>query len=538
MSSKRMTLRHLWGGGFASDYGATANVAPSQTGDVVFPFLTTAKNVFFELDGAPHKIGGTAKLNSSVLESGLQIRGLFDFWHQGTTYTPTQRRIVYCSTKILADSADGTFVAIKTGLETDKVPCFTVFNDQVIMSSDSLIDPITTWDGTSVASLTDTPPQFSFSCVHKNHVWAAGVAAFPSRLYYSKQFDATNWETSMSPDFTSGHIDIDPNDGDRITAIASHKDNLWVFKGPYKGSIHRIAGSANTGSDSYTRITFINGLGAVSHNTLFRLRDDLGFMWSDGTIHSLAATSAYGDYNESALSRPIHKYIRENVNLSKLSRAWAATNVSTNQVWFTVPTLTNSYCDQVLMMDFTRQGVWWGLLPALDANCVARVIDPVISNRPIFMIGGKDGYVRKTDQSTRSIDGVTAIDAEIDTPFTNYGTAIALKTLANASLGIAPKGNYSISFGWTRDGNAQQLTSVTQAGFGDVLGPASANQFTLDTSVLAGSQYVDVFPSMEEGGEFRAISYQVRNNVVGQDFEVHSISTQFETDSQSTESQP
>lgn len=532
MASKRTHIRTLFGGGFASDFGPSADIPPNQSGDIILPFLVEAENVFFELDGGPHKIGGTDKLNTVTIESGEQIRGLFDFWRQGTSASPTQKRVVHAGTKILADAADGTFVAIKTGLTDEAVPCYTIFNDHLIISSDSITDVPQSFDGTTCANLGGTPPRFSFSEVHKNHVWAAGDASLPSRLHYCAQYDETKWEADGAA--TAGHIDIDPNDGDRITAIASHKNDLWVFKGPYKGSIHRITGSANTGSDSFNRITFIDGIGAVSHNTLFRMRDDLGYMWTDGTIHSLAATAAYGDFNESALSRPIHRYLKEHLNHTYLKRAWAATHVAKNQVCFTLPIDTSTFCNQVLMMDFSRQTVWWAKWPALNANCIARIIDATQASQPVLMIGGRDGFVRKTDMVTRAIDTSTAIAARVDTPFNNYGSAITTKTLAQASIGIAPKGNFDIRFGWTRDDGTIQTETVTQGG-GDVLAPAPANQFTLDTSALGGALYVDRFMDLHEGGEFRSISYQLYNTGLNEDMETHSISVGLEIGAHSQE---
>lgn len=529
MASKRQHYRHLFQGGYASDFGPSADVGPNQAGDVIFPFFIEAENVFFELDGGPHKIGGTSKLNSSVIESGDQIRGLYDFWRQGTTGSPVQRRVVYSSTKILADAADGTFSSIKTGLEDDKVPCFTAFDDNLIMSSDSTVDVPMTWDGTTFANLGGTPPAFSFSCVHKNHVFAAGVASVPSRLYYSRTLDAGDWTHA-----TSGSIDIDPDDGDHITGIVSHKNELWVFKGPYKGSIHRISGSANTGSDSWARTTFINGIGGVSHNTLFKFRDDLGFMWADGTIHSLAATAAYGDFNEAALSRPIHRYIKDHVNVTRLDRAWAATHVGRSLVLFCIPIDSGSYPNQLLVMDYSRQAVWWTKWPAYNACCASSVVDSTNSNTRIIMIGGRDGYVRRTDIANRAIDTSTAISAKASTPYTNYGSGITMKTLASASIGIAPKGEFDIQLGWTRDNNSQQTNTVTQGG-GDVLGTADANQFTLDTSRLGGALYVDRFMELETGGEFRSISYEVLNAGLDEDMEVHSISASIEIGAQSTE---
>lgn len=530
MSSIRQNVRHLFNGGFATDFGPFAGVVPSQSGDIAIPFLNKAENVYFELDGGPHKIGGTSKLNATVIESGEQIRGLIDFWIQGTSGSPNQQRVVAAGTKILADAADGVFAAIKTGLEDDKVPCFTVFMDDLIISTDSNTDVPQTYDGTTCAALGGSAPNFAFSCVHKNHLWAAGVASNPSRLYYSRTLNAGDWTHA-----TSGSIDIDPEDGDRITAIASHKNDLWVFKGPYSGSIHRITGSSNTGSDSFARTTFVSGIGSVSHNTLFRMRDDLGFMWSDGTIHSLAATAAYGDFNEASLSRPIHSYIREHFTLGSLSRAWAATHVNRSIVVFCVPIDTSTFCNQVLMMDYSRQSVWWSLWPAYNANCVASVVDSSNASARTIMIGGRDGYVRRTNVANRSIDGATAIAAEVQTPFVNYGASIVTKTLAHVGLGLSPKGNFNVLFGWTRDNNAQQTQSVSQGGSGDVLGSASSNEFTLDTSTLGGAAFTDRFFDAVEGGEFRSISYSVSNSGLDEDMEIHSISAGIVVGAQSTE---
>jgi len=528
MASKREHFRHLFGGGWATDFGPSADVSPTQTGDIIIPYLLDAENVFFELDGGPHKIGGTSKLNSSVIESGAVIRGLFDYWRQGTSASPAQRRVVFAGTKILADNADGTFAAIKTGLESGKVPSFSVFNDDLIMATDSTTDVPQLYDGTTCADLGGTPPNFAFSCVHKNHVFAAGDASNPSRLYYSRTLNAEDWTHS-----SAGHIDIDPDDGDRITGIASHKNSLWVFKGPYKGSIHRINGSANSGSDAWTRVPFIHGLGAVNHNTIFRMRDDLGFMWSDGSVHSLAATAAYGDFNESSLLRPIHRYLREHLTHSALKFAWAETDVARSLVVFTVPVDTSTDCNNIIVLDYARQQVWLSQWPAYNANCVARVIDASNANQPNLMIGGRDGYIRRTNIAARTNDG-SAITAKVTTPHNNLGSAIVMKTLAGASVGIAPKGDFDITFGWTRDDNAQQTDTVDQGG-GDVLGVASANQFTLNSSALGGAQFVDRFLPMESGGEFRSIAFQLLNAGNNEDMEVHSISIAVEVGAQSQE---
>ncbi len=185
-------------------------------------------------------------------------------------------------------------------------------------------------------------------------------------------------------------------------------------------------------------------------------------------------------------------------------------------------------------MDYSRQAVWWSYWPAYNANCVANVVDSQDSGRRRLMIGGRDGFVRRTDIPDRAIDSATAISSKATTPFTNYGAGSLMKTIAHASMGIAPKGNFNATLAWTRDTQTEQTSSVLQGG-GDVLAPASANQFTLDTSALAGAAYRDLFMEFEEGGEFRSISYSVRNAGLYEDLEVHSISAAVELGAESTE---
>src|SRR3990167_6476973 len=528
MASKKQVFRHLFGGGWSTDFGPSADVVPNAGGDVIFPFLVDAENVFFELDGGPHKIGGTTKLNSSAVASGAEIMGLTDFWRMGTGGTGTQRRVLHAGTVIMADAADGTFANIRTGREEDAVPSYCTFDDQLIIGSTSTSDNPQAYDGTTCADLGGTAPRFAFACSHKNRVWAAGVASTPSRLHYSALLAEDDWVGA-----TAGYIDIDPNDGDRITGIVSHKNDLFVFKGPYYGSIHRITGSAPTGSDAFSRIPFIRGLGAVWQNSIFRFRDDVGFMWSDASIHSLNATAAFGDYSEAALSRPIHKYLREHVNFTYLNRCWAATNVQRSIVAITLPVDAGTFCNQILSMDYSHQDIRWSQWPAYNAHCIATVIDATDNSRPKFYIGGRDGYVRRTDVANRSIDAVTSIPAKVTTPYTNYGSPFLMKTLSGAALGIAQRGG-DITFGWQMDTQTQNTATLTQSG-GDVLGPSTTMPvFELNSSLLGGSRFVDVFIE-EAHGEGRAVQFQVTQNTVDGDLELRSISTANEVGSLSME---
>lgn len=497
-----------------TDFGPSSDVAPD--GNVVqLPFLLNAENVIYELDGGPHKAPGASKLNSSALESGADITGIYDFWLSGTGGSSTQKRIVHVGTTVKQDDADGSFSDIFTGLESGKVPAYSTMNDLVIISSDSTSDVPKSWDGSTAQNLAGSPPNFAFSVVHKGRVWAAGNAAFPSRLYYSAYINPEDWIG-----LGSGEINVDPDDGDRITGLVSHKGDLWVFKGPKKGSIHRILGAAPTGDDPFAKRPFKQGIGAVNHNSIFNWRDDIGFMWSDGNVYSLASTEAYGDFKQASLSLPINTYLREHLNFGFLNKSYAVDWPDLGVVLFSVPIDSSTVPNQILMMDYRFDPVRWANWPSFSNTCIslALVVDSSSSDRRIVMAGGTDGFIRKYGQATRSIDGSTSINFKVTSPNLSYGIPIMEKNISGGALGFQPKNSSNVTFGWTRDNGAQQTETVNQGG------TAVLDSFVLGTDVLGGARFVDRFFELEEGGDFRTISFEVSNNTNNEDVELHSIS--------------
>ncbi len=520
MTSRLTDIQHTFGGGWATDFGPNVTLTPDAANRVTIPFLVEADNAVFDLDGGPVKIGGTAKLNATVLESGAAIYGFFDFWKQGTGGSPSQKRIVHVNDVIKMDAADGVFADIFTGLEVGKVPSYSQQDDKLIIASDSKVDVPKVTDQSTHADLGGTPPNFAFSETHHNRQWAAGDVSQPSRLYYSAFLDPEDWIGAGS-----GFIDIDPGDGDAITGIASFLDDMWVFKGPRKGSIHRITGTAPTGDQGFGRITFLaSGLGSVNHNTIFRYRDDLAFMWSDGAVHSLKAVASFGDFNELALTRPFNNWLRDHANQDLLRLAWSSTNDSFGHVRITLPTDSSTTNNVVLNMDYRFDPVRWSPHKQYTGACLATMIDNTTSGLRVFVAGGNDGFLRKLDQANKAIDGTTSISYRVQTPHIQYSHARQKKWLYGIAAGIEPKGAYDLIVGWERDDFAQQTGTVAQGG-GDVLAPAPSGftAFTLGTSALAGGRYVDRYLETIDGGEFSTIRYEFRNAGLDEDAALHSF---------------
>jgi len=76
------------------------------------------------------------------------------------------------------------------------------------------------------------PYRFPYIEVYKNRVYVAGDLSYPGRLFYSSVINSAgniNWDTSS----TGYWVDINPSDGENITALKRFSLDLLVFKPNY-----------------------------------------------------------------------------------------------------------------------------------------------------------------------------------------------------------------------------------------------------------------------------------------------------------------
>jgi hypothetical protein len=523
MGTRSRFLKHVFQGGWATDFGGSVSLPISPGGTVTIPWLTIAENITFELDGGPHKMPGR-KTNTAALEAGADIMGVFDAWFV-TTGTPVQHRLLNVGTKLKKDDADNVFTDIKTGLVAGAVPCYTMFEGICIISNDSGTDVPQSWNGVAAATsnLAGSPPTFAFSVTHKNKVWAAGDPTQPSRLYYSVTLNGADWIGAGS-----GTIDVDPADGDRITGLISHRDDLWVFKGPYKGSIHRITGSSPS---DFARVVFATSIGAVNHRSIAAYANDVVFQWSDASYHTLSATASFGDFNETALSRQIQSWLRDHVALQNLRFSQVVNWNAYSLLIFVLPVDASTSNNCTLMLDYRFDPPRWVNWAAYrDLISLATGIDTTTSKTRTLLAGGTDGILRTLGQVTRNIDGSASIPFHIQTPYLDYQVAHRFKTLEGASVTIQPKSAGQFVFGWMRDSLGIQTVNMSQNG-GTILGV-----FLLGTDSLGGGRSVDEYTRLnEEGGTFRQIAFDVLDNVADQDLELHAFSAEITVDAESYE---
>lgn len=532
MPTRQQTLIHRFAGGWATDFGTYVDVIPDQAGFVDIPFFLYADNLFYELDGAPHKIGGTTKLNTTAMASGADVTGIFDYWRYAGGASATQKIVAHVGT-VLRDVVGAADIV--TGLTANSIPDYTVFtstssNDILIYTSDN--DAPRKWDQSSDAVLAGSPPNFSFSVVHANRLFAAGVVAAGSTLYWSVSENPEDW-TGVG----SGAINVGPEDGDIINAIASYRGELFVFKGPHRGSIWRLQGTSSESSDPFRLQLLAEGIGCAAQRLVFQFGNDLGFVSFDGSVHSLRDTAAAaGQYLQSSLSLPINNYLRDRLVFNRLQYATATVDRQRGYVLFDMTQDSGTANNILFLMDYRFDPPRWSRLPFFnDTVCTASILDSSSANRPIIALGGTDGFIRRFNQKTRSVDTDQSYVYSWKTPFLSYGDPFTMKRIGAAALSIVPKGNYSLNFNWKRDNNPLQGEVLSQGG-GDVLGPTtSPHQFQLNQSRLGGSVGVDARVDMIEGGEFSRIQFQGANAGLGEDAEVHRLATKIEIGSMSLE---
>jgi hypothetical protein len=524
ISSKWIT--HRFAGGWATDFGPTYYGSFGNDNVLNIPFLTDARNIVFEFDGGLRKAPGTNLLNSATLVSAsTAVMGVFDYWRQGTTGAPSQRRVVHVGTVIMADAGDGVFANIFTGLEAGVVPSYSTFDDLLIIGSSSTSDVPRSWDQTTAQNLAGTPPRFSFSVAHKNRQWAAGVYSAPSRLYYSVNLDPEDWVGA-----TSGSIDIDPNDGDMIVGLYSYKNDLFVFKGPNKLSIHRITGSAPA---DFARTTFITGISAAWHTAIAPFGDDVCFMSPYGSVHGLKATSAFGDYNNAFLSYPIATYLRDEINNNRHRFFTAVNNANRGQVWFGITPSGQSTNTRTLLMDYRflsqdERYPRWSYMDTRAYASLAMVRDNTTS-RPRVMSGGYDGNVYRHDQEGRTDNGI-AIPMNVTTPALTYGEEWLLKNMSDVAVSIQAKNDNNVTLSIVPDAQPTQVATVTQGAVGGVFDTA-----LFDTAVFGGATYVPRFFGLENAGDFRAVQYGFSDTINNSDLEIHSFMSKITPSGESQE---
>ena len=131
------------------------------------------------------------------------------------------------------------------------------------------------------------------------------------------------------------------------------------------------------------------------------------------------------------------------------------------------------------------------------------------------MAGGYDGNVYKLDNTTRTDNG-SAINMYCETPSLTYGDEWLLKNLANIGVSLNAFSDSTVSVTWTLDGTTSFSAYTSQGNTGSTF-----DNSLFVTAVFGGNAFLPRFFGIENGGDFRSISYTFFDTANNTDIELH-----------------
>ncbi|MDD5407017.1 MAG: hypothetical protein PHE73_08785 [Sulfurovaceae bacterium] len=343
-------------------------------------------------------------------------------------------------------------------------------------------------DSTLTATVNPTTvPQGLVAVWFHNYLFVANVAAFPNRIYWSNLGDPTTF------DQTNNFVDINPNDGDSITALAIMNDELYIYKNNtiwtltgFSGTTFSVttAGSENTNNKIY-------GYGTPSQKSVIVTGRDMYYLsFSGGIPHfrSFLQTQFASTLETGIVSYDIEGTL-QGLNTSKLSLCAGGFDGKT--AFWGVPTGASTYNNAVLR--FTPSVKMKGKLMTHRSWVKETGYNPSCfftssiagQNTLYFGDGTTTGNISQMNYATHADNGTAVVmdvrtrDYEMDQVKKAKWKYLYFKYLTGSagSLNIKARIEQAVNF------TTQEILSLQGTSPG--LGPTGT--FTLGVSTLGGS---------------------------------------------------
>ena len=356
--------------------------------------LTEAVNVSFDRKGAVTLRPGLTAIGSQVL-SGTTCFGLYNAMFSDSSLNCLLS--VFGGTVWKSTGSDFTESTSNTGSLKTR---FATFADRAIKVNGT--DNMTCFTGTSWTTSGDPVNEDDMASydtkyidVFKSRVYTAGNSTNPDRLFYSSVVDGTG-NIEWAP--TEDYVDINPNDGENISAIRRFSLELLVFKPNY---IYRFRTTA-VDPDPLIKI------GTRSQESVVEGKRGLYFHHDTGFFRYT------GGYPQE-ISRPISDFI-DAIALSAYSdiAGWR----DNDHIYWSIGDLTvsgTSYTNVVVR--YTESSQVWTVYSYGSELKIG--VDYDDSSTLYRVVGDDNGYVLKVNEGTD--DNGTAISYRGVTKWYSFG---------------------------------------------------------------------------------------------------------------------
>jgi len=365
---------------------------------------------------------------------------------------------------------------------------------------------------TVVRGVFGAPPNASIMRVHQGRVWMNSKSE-PDRLYYSSPFNPEEWSGYGD----SGVLDIGFGDGDPEGIVAidpTFKGSLFTKK---RLKTYRIDGNA---PENYQISQVTSSLGAVSHKAVSQVDLDDSVYISYKGIHSLAATSSYGDFAGTFLSDKVQNAFKEFI-FGRLKFAASQYVSSLNSIFFAVSTGDTSQTQNDALYIFNTKFKEWHRWPEISAASLCLRSN---SSEEQLLFGDYEGRIHRTQIGEFSDYSTEPIIYRIKTgAIYPDGNPASVKAFKRIGFLFKPKGQYTFTVKVRIDNAQTQSLAFSQSVSGAQLGV----DFTLGTSVLAFDSVLA--PSMLPiDGYGRGITVTVEQTGLDEQVEIYGIVIEYE----------
>lgn len=317
--------------------------------------------------------------------------------------------------KYLKDTSNTWTAASGASFTADKTTTFTQAQGKLFVWNGT--DGGAYFDGSTVTR-PGTIPKAKFALYYKGYHMVSGVDGQLNRLYIAEDNDVTDFTnasgaTSLNnstevPGATTfddtatppaEFIDIDKNDGDKITGLATFQDSIIIFK---ERSIHQMT-LDSSGTPSIALVT--RSMGCVSHKSIDNSENDVFFLSRRGVYVLGNEPNFFSAIRTNELSARINPRIKL---ISEASLPLATAIYYDYKYWLGVPeggTTTNN-----LLWTYDRRYQSWSksAVSSFDAEAFTVFIDSSSRER-MFFTSADSAKVFEVTQAYN--DNNTAIDA-------------------------------------------------------------------------------------------------------------------------------
>ena len=329
-----------------------------------------SKNIEYVEGGAARKRMGYIGVGTGL---GVAPKGLAQYISEGSNYPITS------DAGVLKKYQSGTWTALAGAVTLDTTANITLTSlFQKTFAWDGVNGGIV-WDGTTVTR-PGTMPRAKFSVIYKGYHVASGVSGQPFRLYFAPSKNPARFTNNVVPtdpndiavntstevpgatDFASSDttvraIDINKNDGQRITGIGFFQDVLIIFK---ENSIYQLSFNSSNG---FVVERISSSYGCVAHGSIASVENDCYFLTEKGVYVLGNEPNFYASIRTNELSSRV-KPLMQRINPTYYERCRAF--YTDDRYFLSVPLDAATECNTMIVYD--RRFYAWAVWTNIRAN--------------------------------------------------------------------------------------------------------------------------------------------------------------------------